>query len=697
MSPLCSLIPALLLICSSSAVHWDIPEFDISSSSPSFTDGTKYYRYLMLDEQTDALYVGSMEHVYRLNADNIADTSVTGVFRKSADLPARDNDITYCNFRHSQSEFHCKNHIRLLVVLDGGVYGCGTGSYYPLEFTLRKSDLSPVEPYPPTTRSTGMKRCPHSPDGSYATLYVDEGSPRGVASVYAATVTPISSTQQLWYRPELRYQGAKVSDALQTVDTNVNMQNKWLSDPTFVGTFETSSHVYLFFNEIAMEYHMSSMVPRVARICKNDRGGPRYSLLEELWTSFIKVRLNCSLAGDNPFYFNQLRDIRKVGSTYYGLFSTPENTMTASAICHFTQADIDTALDSGKFIEYDNDNGWQEVDDGRVPTQRPGTCNDDSLGLGATTLNFIYSHPLIHDALSPSTQHPIYHTQESALKLLVDTTQAKDGVSYTVFYVVTGSGQLRKVVYDAYTDQAELVAKWKPFSADTTVQYALSHGENIYLSTDAEIRQLSVEQCSLYVMCTDCVQDPHCGWNQLSRSCARYNTQTFQSVMGDGLHECSGAGACYNTEPDQAEDHQLTLKVPGDAVHMACESVCTPNEGKQKIWYVDDRPVPVGISPLKYVLTMDGGLVILNATRADDGTYECKTSGVLLAEYQVTVPDCSFGDEDCIWKTEFRNWCAAFDEYRSQYNNWLCMKNECFHNDNCEAPDAAAQCSAGGT
>ena len=127
-------------------------------------------------------------------------------------------------------EFHCKNHIRWLVVKDGGVKGCGTGSYGPLEFTLTKSDLTPVEPYPPTARATGVKRCPHSPDGSYATLYVDEGSPRDVPSIYAATVTPIFSTQQLWYRPELRYQNSKVSDALQTVNTDVNIGGKLLKN-----------------------------------------------------------------------------------------------------------------------------------------------------------------------------------------------------------------------------------------------------------------------------------------------------------------------------------------------------------------------------------------------------------------------------------------------------------------------------------
>ena len=50
---------------------------------------------------------------------------------------------------------------------------------------------------------------------------------------------------------------------------------------------------------------LQTVYSRIARVCKNDRGGPhkfRYR-----WTSFLKSRLNCSVAGDYPFYFNEIR------------------------------------------------------------------------------------------------------------------------------------------------------------------------------------------------------------------------------------------------------------------------------------------------------------------------------------------------------------------------------------------------------
>ncbi len=50
---------------------------------------------------------------------------------------------------------------------------------------------------------------------------------------------------------------------------------------------------------------MQSVYSRVARVCKSDRGGP--SKYRTSWTTYLKSRLNCSLPGEYPFYFDHLR------------------------------------------------------------------------------------------------------------------------------------------------------------------------------------------------------------------------------------------------------------------------------------------------------------------------------------------------------------------------------------------------------
>lgn len=44
---------------------------------------------------------------------------------------------------------------------------------------------------------------------------------------------------------------------------------------------------------------------RVARVCKKDRGGK--NILVNNWVTYLKARLNCSIPGDYPFYFNEIR------------------------------------------------------------------------------------------------------------------------------------------------------------------------------------------------------------------------------------------------------------------------------------------------------------------------------------------------------------------------------------------------------
>lgn len=68
---------------------------------------------------------------------------------------------------------------------------------------------------------------------------------------------------------------------------------------------------------------LQRMYSRIARVCKNDQGGQL--MLRDNWTTFLKARLNCSLPGEYPFYFDEIQ-----GMTYlpdeglvYATFNTP--------------------------------------------------------------------------------------------------------------------------------------------------------------------------------------------------------------------------------------------------------------------------------------------------------------------------------------------------------------------------------------
>lgn len=70
--------------------------------------------------------------------------------------------------------------------------------------------------------------------------------------------------------------------------------------------FQLFQYVYFFFREHGAEAPESGTYSRVARVCKNDMGGPRNYKYE--WSSFVKMRLNCSIPQKNKnFYFDEVR------------------------------------------------------------------------------------------------------------------------------------------------------------------------------------------------------------------------------------------------------------------------------------------------------------------------------------------------------------------------------------------------------
>ena len=64
--------------------------------------------------------------------------------------------------------------------------------------------------------------------------------------------------------------------------------------------------------------HFQAVYSRVARVCKNDNGGPH--TFKNKWTTFVKARLNCSMPGAYPFYFDQVQSMSQVVDTVLEVF-----------------------------------------------------------------------------------------------------------------------------------------------------------------------------------------------------------------------------------------------------------------------------------------------------------------------------------------------------------------------------------------
>lgn len=151
------------------------------------------------------------------------------------------------------------------------------------------TDAADTDPFKLISEIDGQGRCPYNPTHNSSYIFTD-------GQLYSATVADFSGGDALIYR-----------EVQRTEQYNA----KQLNQPAFVSTVERNGYVFFFFREIALENTNcgKTIYSRVGRVCKNDRGGPP---LSNYWTSYLKSRLNCSIPGDFPFYFDEIRKYRFV-------------------------------------------------------------------------------------------------------------------------------------------------------------------------------------------------------------------------------------------------------------------------------------------------------------------------------------------------------------------------------------------------
>lgn len=95
----------------------------------------------------------------------------------------------------------------------------------------------------------------------------------------------------------------------------------FVTETNFVGSFDVGEYVLFFFRETAVEFMNcgKAVYSRVARVCKHDTGGKH--ILSQNWATYLKARLNCSIPGEFPFYFDEIRKYDLVWFHFYLSFN----------------------------------------------------------------------------------------------------------------------------------------------------------------------------------------------------------------------------------------------------------------------------------------------------------------------------------------------------------------------------------------
>uniref|UniRef100_A0A2K6T9H8 Semaphorin 6C n=1 Tax=Saimiri boliviensis boliviensis TaxID=39432 RepID=A0A2K6T9H8_SAIBB len=366
------------------------------------------------------------------------------------------------------------------------------------------------------------------------------------------------------------------------------------AEPHFVHALEHGDHVYFFFREVSVEDARLGRVQfsRVARVCKRDMGGsPR--ALDRHWTSFLKLRLNCSVPGDSTFYFDVLQALTGPvnlhgRSALFGVFTTQTNSIPGSAVCAFYLDEIERGFE-GKFKEQRSlDGAWTPVSEDRVPSPRPGSCAgiggaalfSSSRDLPDDVLTFIKAHPLLDPAVPPATHQPLLTLTSRPLL----TQVAVDGMAgphsnITVMFLGSNDGTVLKVLppggrsggpepilleeIDAYSP-ARCSGKRTALTARRIIGLELdTEGHRLFVAFSGCIVYLPLSQCARHGACQrSCLasQDPYCEWHS-SRGCV--------DIRGPGGTDVDRAGNKESMEHGDCQDGATgSQSGPGDSAYV---------------------------------------------------------------------------------------------------------------------------------
>ncbi|XP_004547153.1 semaphorin-6A isoform X3 [Maylandia zebra] len=502
------------------------------------------------------LYIAARDHIYTVDTDTANSEEI--FFSKKMTWKSRQGDVDTCRMKGKHKD-ECHNFIKVLLQQnEDTLFVCGTNAFNPSCRTYKIDTLEAQG-----EEISGMARCPYDAKHANVALFAD-------GKLYSATVTDFLAIDAVIYR------SLGDSPTLRTVKHD----SKWLKEPYFVQAVNYGDFIYFFFREIAMEYNTMGKVvfPRVARVCKNDRGGsPR--VLEKQWTSFLKSRLNCSIPGDSHFYFNILQAVTDVihingRDVVMATFSTPYNSIPGSAVCAYDMAEVANTF-TGRFKEQKSpDSTWTPFPEEKVPKPRPGNCAGTppmerykvSNEFPDDTLNFIKMHPLMDEAVPSIANRPWFLKTMVRYRLtrIVVDNEAGPYKNHTVVFLGSEKGIILKFLAkmnNGFLNESLFLEELSVYNPDKCSIDGVEDKRIVGIQIDSKSHALWVaftscvvkvplSRCERHGRCKkSCIasRDPYCGWVP-EGACRQVVGNTKSAFEQDVEHgNTDGLGDCQNT------------------------------------------------------------------------------------------------------------------------------------------------------
>uniref|UniRef100_A0A674C7L9 Sema domain, immunoglobulin domain (Ig), short basic domain, secreted, (semaphorin) 3E n=1 Tax=Salmo trutta TaxID=8032 RepID=A0A674C7L9_SALTR len=566
---------------------------------------------MMLEEAHERLYVGAKNTLYSLSLER-----VNHQYRE-IDWASSESQVEDCMMKGKEKP-ECANYIKVLQQFNTThLLACGTGAFNPLCATIKVGHAGQVSRFGIFSLELLQIRltCEHI-EGHGAVLAQSRGE------LYIGLYTDYWENDAALCR---------LNNQSYTRTERDNRQQ--LNEPKFIGSVvipdnddRDDDKVYFFFTERGMDAEgvNKAVYTRVGRVCANDQGGQR--MLVNRWSSFLKTRLICSVAGSNGIdtHFDELEDVfvlknkDEKNPEIFGLFSTTSAVFRGYAVCVYHMNVVRAAF-NGQFAHRERpEHRWTPYK-GRVPYPRPGSCASKVNGGGFSgskefpddVLRFVRSHPVMSSPVLPLHKKPVLLQTEPGgrrlTQIAVDRVQAQDG-HYHVLYIGRDDSVVLKVIsiYNKDTDTIEevLLEELQVFKVPVPITEIIisAKRQQLYVGSEVGVAQVRLHQCELYGSeCADCclARDPYCAWDGLT--CSRYYP----------------AGACTVTHR-----HMQVYGVENNSTLLEC----TPRSLQARVlWYIQRGPDREKVRGDESVVITTHGLLFLIVRIGDAGMYVCQT------------------------------------------------------------------------
>uniref|UniRef100_A0A8B9JJN8 Sema domain, immunoglobulin domain (Ig), short basic domain, secreted, (semaphorin) 3E n=1 Tax=Astyanax mexicanus TaxID=7994 RepID=A0A8B9JJN8_ASTMX len=363
----------------------------------------------------------------------------------------------------------------------------------------------------------------------------------------------------------------------------------------------------------------------------NDHGGQR--MLVNKWSSFLKARLICSVAGPNGIdtHFDELGKKGYIFAVFKGY-----------AVCMYSMEEI-RAVFNGPFAHRERSDHHWSVYEGKVPYPRPGSCASKINGGQFSSskeypdevLRFVRSHPLMFQSVQPVHRRPILLDTDGRRRLTelaVDRVEAEDG-HYNVLFI--GTVVLKVITIfnkEANTVEEVLLEELQVFKVPVTITEIIisTKRQQLYVGSELGVAQVRVHQCGLYgSACADCclARDPYCAWD--GHTCSRYypagiyTKRRFrrQDVRhGNAVQQCNGLQ--LNGSLCECVWEKLVYGVEKNSTLLECR----PRSLQAVlVWYILKGLDMEEIKGDEHVIQTTHGLLFLTTKKADAGVYVCQS------------------------------------------------------------------------